>query len=88
MKKVQCVSIHGQTELSVVDLGTAALWHNGEIKNLTDEQARIALTNPNFIEVVETADTNASPAAFEPLKTAAPIQSKVNVFNSRLEPEE
>ncbi len=81
MKKVQCVPVHGQTELSVVDLGTAGIWQSQEVKELTDEQALIILTNPNFTEVVST------PVASEQKRVAAPTvgSSKSPIIDTTLE---
>jgi hypothetical protein len=48
-------SLHGQTEVEAADLGMAIA--DGEIVVLTDEQAAIAFSNPNFVD----AETGINP---------------------------
>lgn len=51
MRRVQFVSLHGTSEVDVPDVRLG--FKNGDIKSVTDEQAAILLTNPNFVAVDE-----------------------------------
>lgn len=48
MKAIQFVSLFGQDEVDATDVGLT--FKNKEIKTVTDEQAAILLSNPNFKE--------------------------------------
>jgi hypothetical protein len=60
MKLVEFRSLIGMQDADCSDLGEYRKWANGEKKQLPDDVAAIALTNPNFIEVEETFEHKSS----------------------------
>jgi len=55
VRKVTVKTLYGQTEIDVGDIGMGVT--DGETVLLTDEQAEIALRNPNFVD----AETGVNP---------------------------
>ena len=86
MKTVKFLDLHGQGHVETVDIATGSAsceheycnqrggWHAGDEKPLSDEQAAIILTNPNFVEVESpkpAAPATASPSVSAPKSLAA-----------------
>lgn len=64
MRQVKFVSLYGQDECSII----GKLFKNGEVKDLTDEDAALVLRNSNFQDVTVTSSSAkavAKPAASE-----------------------
>ncbi len=55
--KVQFVSLSGQDFVFVPDLGGETGFENGEIRELSDDDAKLVLGNPNFVD----AETGKNP---------------------------
>jgi len=58
MKKIQFVSKVGQDVVFVPDLGGATAFENGEIREVSDEDAALLLSNPNFVEAGSSKNPN------------------------------
>ena len=53
MRQVKFVSLYGQDECSII----GKLFKNGEVKDLTDEDAALVLRNSNFQDVTVTSSS-------------------------------
>lgn len=84
MKRIRFESAHGQSHVDVAQLrlGSSVCahdgcsvkggWHDGDVKSLTDEDADLILTNPQFHEVP--AD-EAEPAPAAPTQPSSQSES-------------
>lgn len=55
--KVKFVSLYGQDVVFVPDLGGDTAFEHGEIRELSEAEAKLVLTNPNFVD----AETGKNP---------------------------
>jgi hypothetical protein len=86
VKTVKFLDLHGQGHVEVVDIAMGSApckhehcdqrggWHAGDEKPLSDDQAAIILSNPNFVEVEPPKPT--SPATSAKSAPTAPAPSR------------
>lgn len=70
MKSIKFESLHGQDEVHAPDVGM--YFKNGQIRQVSDEDAVILLSNPNFKEIKDMAAT----VSFERGAPAASVEGQ------------